>query len=318
MMVKISEENPQWINDDYNFLSEYIFLYKGQIFLEKIIATANKITSDEFSKSYTLKQKNLMINHIFVFDARLRHVFNKYIELIEKMIFAFFDNLPCFKPNDKYANIVTVKWQKIDKKKFGSGFELLWESKDKKLALWLKKSIFDYFMSLAAINQNLINMNTFWKNLQKIGDLRNFIYHHNYLFGYILKTKRDAKKQNDDSNSKIMVKRGMVALKSILSDDYTQFLFKRVASTVKKLVVDLNISQIEKEIRHIYFKLLNPIVNIFKLDNTHLDYASIEVEKESNKYNEGWFIDMRKFEKNYSWEYIEMKKAIAALLTNLG
>ena len=193
MIAKISEENPQWIKDEYSFLSEYIFLYKGQIFFKKIIDTANKITNGEF-KSYSLTQKNLMINHIFVFDARLRQVFNKYIELIEKMIFAFFDNLPCFKPDDKYSNLVTKKWQQNQEKNFGFGFDLLWENKDPKLISWLKKSIFDYFTSLGAINENLISVNSFWKNLQKIKDLRNFIYHHNYLFTYITKAKSWSRK----------------------------------------------------------------------------------------------------------------------------
>ena len=108
----------------------------------------------------------------------------------------------------------------------------------------------------------------------------------------------------------------MVALKSILSDDYNQFLFERVASTVKKLVIDLNISNKEKETRKIYLKLLNPIVNIFKPQNTHLDYKKIEVEKEPNQYNDGWFKDMRKFENNHPLKYLEMKKTITALLTN--
>ena len=301
-----------WKEEQYRFFSEHIFLYKGKKFLQNIVKTANKITDKEFSsKNYSLTDKNIMVNNIFIFEVKLRRIFNNYIELIEKMAFACLKNLLLLEADssialleqdlpkmDTFGTIITF-FQKpqenlIDKKRKGKRTNKKRNVSEIKDIKTISSKFFKYFQNLYAVSDNIKSSTKFLNSLANIKDLRNFIYHHDYLFDITKKQTIRIGDQEVEKNLKDYLK----ALKKILSKNYNKVLFDKMQYTINQLLIELQINSPQDW--KIYARLWSPIVDIFKPNDEVFTFPkSQDFKKTKNLYTLSKYKDMVNFrEKN--------------------
>ena len=328
MEPALNKEKKLWQEDEYRFLSEHIFLYKGKNFLQNIVTTANKITDKEFSKSYFLKDKNIMINNIFIFEVKLRRIFNNYIELIEKMTFACLKNLLILEEDssisllqkdlpkmDTFGTIITffkkpevnLINKKALKKRINKARNVV-EVKDIKT---ISNKFFKYFQNLYAVSDNIKSSTKFLNSLANIKDLRNFIYHHDYLFNITKKQIINIDEKQQEKNLKDYLK----ALKKILSKRYNFVLFKKMEHAINKLLIELKIKDSQEW--EIYARLWDPIVNIFKPSNVAFTFPRPQDFTSSpNHYTQNKYEDMVNFRTKNPKKHQKMVHLITQIINN--
>ncbi len=323
-MEKVATSNQKlWEEDHYNFLSEHIFLYKGKNYLINIVKTANEITNDDFN-NYDLSAKNQMINHIFIFEVKLRRIFNNYIELIEKLAFAALKNLLIIESDNAIAllekelvkmktfgtiiaffkkpenNLIDKKTKKSNKKR---------DPKQVKEIKIIANKFFKYFQSLSAIDNTIKSTPKFLNAMANIKDLRNFIYHHDYLFDlnktYLIEmNEKEVEKSLSDF---------LKSLNKILSAKYNKVLFKKLNQEINDCLIELNIKALTAQI--LYEKMWTPIIKIFQTKTDKFFFPKAN-EFANNKpfYTASKYEDMLNFRNKFKNKYCKIQEKLKKIV----